>query len=89
MLERRIEQLESDNRELEGTLEQLLARHGMCEAEINHAVRAREGMMKKYRHLVKVAAELLQVCVIILTARSAGAVFRSVARTLTIDMAGL
>lgn len=59
-LERRVEELETDNRNLTGNLEQLLARHGICEAEINHAVRAREGMMKKYRLLVRVAADLLQ-----------------------------
>ncbi|KAJ3576189.1 hypothetical protein NP233_g588 [Leucocoprinus birnbaumii] len=59
-LERRVDELEIINRNLNGNLDDVLARHSMCEAQINHSIRARDGMMKNYKILVKIAANLLQ-----------------------------
>jgi hypothetical protein len=60
-MERRVKELETVNRELIENMERFLSRHGRCEEEINRAETTRNGVMKKYRLLVRGAAELLQV----------------------------
>lgn len=60
-MEQRIGELETNKRELADNLRKVLDRHETCQHEIHNAVRAREGIMKRYRLLVRVASDLLQV----------------------------